>query len=120
MNYVLKPEENTFVLVYLDDVLIFSSNLDDHLQHLDKILSLLDLNQLSLRLSKCCIGKYELNYLGHTLSSQGIKPSSKKIEAVKNWPIPQNVTKIQQFLGFCNFFRPYIPHYSNIAYPYMN
>ena len=78
MNHVLKPEENTFVLVYLDDVLIFSSNLDDHLQHLDKVLSLLNQHQLSLRLSKCRIGKSELNSLGHTLSSQGIKPFFQK------------------------------------------
>ena len=84
MNHVLRPEENTFVLVHLDDVSIFSSNLDDHLQHLDKVLlSLLNQHQLSLRLSKCCIGKSELNYLGHTLSSQGMKPSSKKIKAIK-------------------------------------
>ena len=115
MNYILKPEENTFVLVYLDDVLIFSNNLNDHLIHLDKILDLL--NQHNLRLKKCSIGKSELNYLGHTLSSKGLKPSYKKVEAVKNWPLPQNLTQVQQFLGFCNFCRRYIPHYSSIAHP---
>ena len=117
MNYVLKPEENTFVLVYLDDILIFSKSLDEHLVHLEKVISLLAEHQLVLRLTKCHIGKSELEYLGHTLSSKGIKPSPKKVEAVTNWPIPQNVTHVQQFLGFCNFYRRYIPHYSNIAYP---
>ena len=78
MNFILKFEENTFVLVYLDDVLIFSKNLDDHLMHLDKVLSLLNQHQSCPRLPKCSIGKSELNYLGHTLSSQGLKPSHKK------------------------------------------
>ena len=100
MNHALKPEENTFVLVYLDDVLIFSSNFDDHLQHLDKVISLLNQHQLSLRLSKCKIGKSELNYLGHILSSQGIKPSSKKIEAVKHLQFLKMLLKFNNFLDF--------------------
>ena len=87
MSRVLKSGENTFVLVYLYDVfdnlvylhdvvIIFSSNLDDHLKHFDKVLSLLNQHQLSLCLSKYCIGKSELNNLGHTLLSfHGLKPS---------------------------------------------
>jgi hypothetical protein len=84
---------------------------------LDKVLSLLSDYQLVLRLSKCHIGKCELDYLGHSLSAKGLAPSSKKVKAVNDWPIPQNLTQVQQFLGFCNFYRRYIPHYSNIAYP---
>ena len=117
MNHVLKPEENTFVLVYLDDILIFSQTLEEHICHLDKVLSMLSEHHLVLRLSKCHIGKSQLEYLGHTLSSKGLAPSIKKVKAVNDWPIPRNVTQVQQFLGFCNFYRRYIPHYSNIAYP---
>ena len=117
MNHVLKPEQNTFILVYLDDVLIFSKSHEEHLKHLDIVLALLAENQLTLKLSKCHIGKQQLDYLGHVISAKGMKPSPKKISAVTEWPIPQNVTQLQQFLGFCNFYRRYIPHYSNIAYP---
>jgi hypothetical protein len=92
MNHVLKPEQNTFVLVYLDDVLIFSKSLDEHIVHLDKVLSLLAANQLNLRLTKCHIGKKQLDYLGHVISAEGMKPSSKKLTAVSEWPTPQNVT----------------------------
>jgi hypothetical protein len=117
MNAILKPEINTFVLVYLDDVLIFSNSLDEHLKHLSIVLSLLAEKQLILRLPKCHIGKSELDYLGHLVSSKGLQPSEKKVQAVSAWPIPQNITHVQQFLGFCNFYRRYIPHYSHIAHP---
>ncbi len=65
MNHVLKPEENTFVLVCLDDILIFSRSLNEHLEHVDKVLSLLYADQLVLRLPKCHIAKSPLEYLGH-------------------------------------------------------
>ncbi len=84
MNHALKPEENTFVLVYLDDILIFSKSLDEHLVHLDKVMPLLSEHQLVSRLTKCHMGKSELEYLGHSLSSKGMKLSSKKVEAISN------------------------------------
>ena len=82
MNHVLKPEQNTFILVYLDDVLIFSKSPEEHLKHLDIVLALLAENQLTLKLSKCHIGKQQLDYLGHVISAKGMKPSPKKISAV--------------------------------------
>ena len=117
MTHILKPHINSFVLVYLDDILIFSRNKEEHLEHLEKVFSLLEQNDFRLRLDKCFFAKDKLNYLGHTISSAGLQPESSKIEAVKSWPKPQSVTQVQQFLGFCNFYRRYVKNFSQIAEP---
>jgi len=117
MTHISKPHVNSFVFVYLDDILIFSRNEDEHLKHLEKVFSLLEQNDFRLRLDKCFFAKDKLNYLGHTISSAGLQPESSKIEAVKSWPKPQSVTQVQQFLGFCNFYRRYVKNFSRIAEP---
>ena len=120
MNHVLKPHEKDYVICYLDDVLIHSSTLEDHLNHLDEVLGLLAENSLKLRLEKCDFAMSQLDYLGHTISAKGIQPSDKKIQAVKDWPIPTSVRDVQSFLGFCNFYRRYMKHYSVTANPLYN
>ena len=117
MNHVLQPHKNTFILVYLDDVLIFSNSLDEHLRHLDTTLGLLANHDIRLRLPKCFFGKNELEYLGHMVSQAGLRPSDNKVAAVKHWAPPRNVQQVQQFLGFCNFYRRYIHKYSHMAAP---
>jgi hypothetical protein len=117
MNHILKPHVNTFVLVYLDDVLIFSKSTHEHLTHLDTVLQLLEDNDIRLRLQKCWFARKELEYLGHMVSGSGIRPSDSKIKAVTEWPVPHNVQQIQSFLGFCNFYRRYVKDYSKIANP---
>ena len=74
-NYILKPHENPFVLVYLDDVLIFSNNLEEHIDHIDRVLTLLNDNSIRLRLSKCFFARNELEHLGHMVSEQGLRPT---------------------------------------------
>ena len=74
LNHILKPHVNSFVLVYLDDVLIFSDTLDEHLDHISTVLTLLEQNHIRLRLSKCFSAKNELEYLGHMVSSKGLTP----------------------------------------------
>ena len=98
LNRILKPHENPFVLVYLDDVLIFSNDLDEHIEHVDKVLTLLDENSVRLRLSKCFFAKKELEYLGHMVSEEGLKPTDSKIKAVTEWPTPKSVQNVQQWL----------------------
>ena len=117
MTSILKPYNNTFVLVYLDDILIFSNSLDEHITHLDFVLSKLEENDIRLRLSKCFFGKSELEYLGHTVSGAGMRPSPSKLKAVKDWPRPKSVTETQSFLGFANFYRRYVRKYSDLAHP---
>ena len=117
MTHILQPHNNPFVLVYLDDILIFSRTKEEHLQHLETVFSLLAKHDFRLRIDKCFFAKNKLNYLGHTISSDGLQPESSKIEAVKSWPKPQSVVQVQQFLGFCNFYRRYVKNFSQVAEP---
>jgi hypothetical protein len=91
--------------------------LDEHIEHIDKVLTLLEENSIRLRLSKCFFAKNELEYLGHMVSEEGLKPTDSKIKAVTEWPTPKSVQNVQQWLGFCNFYRRYINNYSLIAAP---
>ena len=117
MNHVIRPHEKGYVICYLDDILIHSKSVDAHLHHLDEILHILSENNLKLRLEKCDFAMNALDYLGHTISGQGIQPSESKIRAVNDWPIPKNVKDVQSFLGFCNFYRRYMKNYSKTACP---
>ena len=117
---MLQPHEKDYVICYLDDILIHSKTQEDHLKHLREILTLLAESKLKLRMEKCNFALSHLDYLGHTISGQGIQPSKKKIEAVVEWPKPQTVKQVQSFLGFCNFYRRYVPKYSQISNPLYN
>ena len=117
MNKVLEPHKNDFVLAYLDDILVHSKSLSDHLRDLDEVLRRLAENDLRLNPKKCFWGKNELEYLGHVLNAEGIKPSESKCKAVKEWPTPTCVRDVQSFTGFTNYYRRYIKDYSKIAIP---
>ena len=117
MNNLLKPHLDVFVLVYIDDILIFSKTLDEHLLHLRTILGILRENKLYAKLEKCEFLKDELEYLGFLISKNGIKTQPKKIEAVKNWPTPTNQTEIRSFLGLAGYYRKFIKNFSTIAAP---
>ena len=118
LNNILKPHVNSFIQVYLYDVLIFSSNtLDEPFNHISTVLTLLEQNHIRLRLSKCFWAKNELEYLGHMVSSKGLSPTNAKIKAVIDWPKPSNIQTTQQWLGFVNFYRRYIRNYFKIAQP---
>ena len=120
MNKILEPHKNNFVLVYLDDILICSRTLSEHLEHLDFVLAKLAENQLRLNPDKCFWGKSELEYLGHVVNAQGIKPSQSKIKAVLDWRIPTCVREVQSFTGFVNYYRRYIKNFSKTAVPLYN
>ena len=117
INDVLKPWLRPYVSVYLDDVLVHSKDLESHVGHLREVLKLLSDAGLRIRLQKCHLASNTLDYLGHRISASGLEPSPKKTEAVQNWPIPNSVKAVQSFLGFCNFYRRYVKHYSDIASP---
>ena len=91
--------------------------MDGHLHHLGEILRILSKNDLKLRLEKCGFAMNALDYLGLTISGQGIQPSKSKIRTVNDWPIPKNVKDVQSFLGFCNFYRRYMKDYFKTACP---
>jgi hypothetical protein len=117
MNEVLRPYLDKFCVVYLDDILIFSKTPEEHLQHIDAILSKLEEHKLHVQLRKCFFGRNEAEFLGHVVSKEGIKVDPKKIAAVKVWPQPSNTTEVRSFLGFANYYRRFVRDYSKIAAP---
>ena len=101
-----------FCVVYLDDILIFSKTPEEHEQHLDTVLQILEREGLYAKLKKCDFNKPEVLYLGHILSRDGIKVDPAKISCIKDWPTPKNVHELRSFLGLANYFRKFVMAYS--------
>ncbi len=120
VNDVLRDVVNRFVFVYLDDILIFSQNERDHIQHVRLVLQRLLENHLFAKLEKCEFHAQSVPFLGFILSPEGIRMDPAKVEAVANWPIPDNRKAVQRFLGFANFYRRFIQGFSQIALPLTN
>ena len=108
MNRVCKPYLDKFVIVFIDDILIYSRNKSDHEQHLRLILELLRNEKLYAKFSKCEFWLREVQFLGHVINEKGIQVDPTKIEAVKNWEVPKTPTEVRQFLGLAGYYRRFI------------
>jgi hypothetical protein len=117
MNRIFEGYIDVFVMIYMDDVLIFSKDADEHLKHLDKVLERLAQFEFKVRLDKCFWGKLELEFLGHLLSGRGIAPSPAKVKVVAEWQRPKNLDELRVFLGFTNYYRKFVHRFSKIALP---
>ena len=106
-----------FLLVYLDDLLVYSRTFDEHIDQLDRLLTRLEETGLKLKPSKCQFLRREVTYLGHTISAEGVSCEAGKVEAVTNWPVPTTVTEVRSFLGFASYYRRFISGFSRIAGP---
>ena len=107
----------SFAQGYLDDILIFSKTHEEHLQHLEIIFERLRQAGLKLKGEKCQFFKKNLHYLGHVISEEGIKPLPDKIQAIQDMPHPTNLVEVQQLMGLMNYYRKFIPCYSDLARP---
>ena len=117
MNEIFKEEMDKFVLVYLDDILVFSATLEEHIEHIRKTLDKLKKAKLYARLHKCAFFQRQVEYLGYDVSAAGICPSSSKVKAVVEWPRPQSVRDVRAFLGLASFYRRFIKQFSLKARP---
>ncbi|GJZ94978.1 putative reverse transcriptase domain-containing protein [Tanacetum coccineum] len=117
MNRVCKPYLDKFVIVFIDDILIYSKNKQEHEEHLKLILELLKNEQLYAKFSKCEFWIPKVQFLGHVIDSQGIHVDPTKIESVKDWASPKSATEIPQFLGLAGYYRRFIEGFSKIATP---
>ena len=116
MNEIFKPHLRKFVLVFFDDILIYSKSMGEHLQHLSMVLEILKAHKLFLKESKCVFGS-EVEYLGHFISRDGVKANPQKILAMQNWPPPRNLKALRGFLGLTRYYRKFVQGYGTIAAP---
>ena len=114
------PEGPDFVGVYVDDLLISSRTFEEHLVHLSKVMGRLRSANLKLKLTKCHFVRPRVEYLGHVISSEGLSPNPKQVAAVTNYPQPQSLTQVRQFLGLTSYYRRFIGQFAKIAAPLHN
>ncbi|KAL0554844.1 hypothetical protein IC582_008772 [Cucumis melo] len=117
MNQVFKPYLRRFVLVFFDDILVYSQGINEHIQHLEVVLGLLKEKELYANLEKCSFAKPRISYLGYFISEQGIEADPEKIRAVSEWPTPTNVREVRGFLGLTGYYRRFVKDYGAIAAP---
>ncbi|GJR82508.1 putative reverse transcriptase domain-containing protein [Tanacetum coccineum] len=115
MNRVCKPYLDKFVIVFIDDILIYSKDEKEHEEHLKAILELLKKEQLYAKFSKCEFWIPKVQFLGHVIDSRGIHVDPAKIESIKDWASPKTPTEIRQFLGLAGYYRRFIEGFSKIA-----
>ena len=117
MNDVLRPFLDDFVIVYLDDILIFCKSRDEHVMHVNKVHDVLRKEQLFLNMPECEFGKTSLVYLGHIVGGGELKIDPSKVEVILNWLKPNTVTEVRSFLGATQYSRKFIANFSSIAAP---
>ena len=120
MNEVLQPYLRKFVLVFLDDILIYSPSWESHLAHLRLVLLQLRHHKFFLKRSKCSFAQDQIDYLGHIISRAGVATDPAKTEAMLAWPTPTTVTELRGFLGLTGYYRRFVPHYGIVAKPLTN
>jgi hypothetical protein len=117
MNDVFRPFTDEFVIVYLDDILIFSRTREEHVQHVRQILSVLQREKLFVNLSKCEFGKTSLVYLGYIVVGGELKIDPSKVEVIVNFPKSTNVTEVRSFMGEAQYWRKFIAKFSLMSTP---
>ncbi|GJX51051.1 putative reverse transcriptase domain-containing protein [Tanacetum coccineum] len=115
MNRVCRPYLDKFVIVFIDDILIYSKTQEEHVEHLRLVLGLLKKEKLYAKFSKCEFWLREVQFLGHVINGNGIHVDPSKIEVVKNWKAPRTPTEVRSFLGLAEYYRRFIENFSKIS-----
>lgn len=117
MNNLFRDYISVFMIPYMDDILVYLHSVAEHSRHLRAVLQHLRDNKLYSKLDKCVFFRDKIDFIGHTLSAEGIKPVAAKINVIKQWPTPTNVTKLRQFLSLANYYHAHVPHFTHTAAP---
>ena len=105
------------MLVFFDDILIYNRTWEEHLQHIETVLRILEEQQFYAKLSKCEYGLTEMLYLEHIIGVDGVRVHEEKIRAIKDWPEPRNVTELRGFIGICTYYGKFVNSFSQLAAP---
>ena len=117
MNHIFQPILRRFVLVFFDDILIYSHTWTDHLQHLRQVFELLLHHQLFLKLSKCEIAASQVEYPGHIISSNKVAMDARKVASMLDWLVPRNIKELRGFIGLTGYYKRFIKGYGILAKP---
>ena len=117
MMQVLEPFLGKFVVVYFDDILIFSQSMQEHLSHVEQVLRVLRAEQLYINKDKCSFMRKNAKFLGFIISDRGIEADPAKVQVVQQWPTPKNLSEIRSFHGLATFYRQFIRNFSTIIAP---
>ena len=117
MQNIFNDSVFQILLIYLDDLIIYSSTLDEHIERLDKVITRLKENNLKLKGRKCHFFKEQVKYLGYVISSKGIATDPYKVDVVERWPRPDTVKYLRSFLGFASYYRRFVPQFVQVARP---
>ncbi|MBW0494894.1 hypothetical protein O181_034609 [Austropuccinia psidii MF-1] len=112
VNDIFSDLLDLFVVIYLNDIMVFSSSEEEHVKHVTSVLQILRENNLFAKASKCVFHSSSVEYLGYVVSSEGLKMDSSKVQQILNWPQPRNIKALQSFLGFANFYCHFIKYSS--------
>ena len=117
MNRIFSPYLDRFVVVFIDDILVYSRDETEHAEHLRLVLQILRDKQLYAKFSKCEFWLREVSFLGHVVSASGIRVDPNKISAILDWKPPRNITEVRSFLGLAGYYRRFVKGFSMIATP---
>jgi hypothetical protein len=115
MNSTLKPLLRRCVLVFFDDILVYSKSLEEHMEHLRAVFQLLAQDKWKVKMSKCSFAQRQISYLGHIISAEGISTDNSKISSITTWPAPSNAKELRSFLGLAGYYRKFVKHFAILA-----
>lgn len=117
MNHIFKTYMRKFILVFFDDILVYSPSYEEHLLYLRTAFETLRQHALFAKMSKCSFGSQEIEYLGHLITAEGVSTDPKKIVAMREWPSPTNIKQLRGFLGLTRYYRRFIKGYGLMSKP---
>lgn len=117
MQQCFREEIFQILLIFLDDIIVYSKTMDEHIQRLDTVFTILKKHGLKLKMKKCSFFKKSVRYLGHIVSQDGISTDEEKIKCVKDWQVPQTLKQLKSFLGFSGYYRRFIKNFAQISAP---